>query len=130
VAAVVATVLVGALSATVFVVAPVLMPVLAFDRGLADVQRWLAGSLLRLPVARPDRPRRRRGVLGFLAYHLADPVAWRAVGCFAVRIPAGAVQFAAGFLVGARNRVRSGCLQVFVGEAAEPVPSDHRGLGL
>ncbi|WP_007514105.1 MULTISPECIES: sensor histidine kinase [Pseudofrankia] len=98
VAAVVATVLVGALSATVFVVAPVLIPVLAFDRGLANVQRWLAGSLLWLPVARPDRPRRRRGVLGFLTYHLADPVAWRAVGCFAVRIPAGAVQFAAGFL--------------------------------
>jgi hypothetical protein len=33
-------------------------------------------------------------------------------------------------VVGARNRVRSGCLQVFVDDAAEPVASDHRGRGL
>jgi signal transduction histidine kinase len=29
---------------------------------------------------------------------LADPVAWRAVGCFVVRIPVGAIQFVVGFL--------------------------------
>jgi signal transduction histidine kinase len=96
--AVVATVLVGALSAMVLIVAPVLMLVLVFDRGLAHVLRWLAVSLLRLPVTRPDPPQRRRGVLGLLTSSLADPAAWRAVGCFVVRIPCGVVQFAVGFL--------------------------------
>jgi signal transduction histidine kinase len=96
--ALVATVLVGTLSAVLLVVAPVLLLVLAFDRGLAAIQRRLAGSLLRVPVARPDRGPRRRGVVALLARFLADPVAWRAVACFALRLPVGAVQFTVGFL--------------------------------
>jgi signal transduction histidine kinase len=97
--AAVATVVVGALAGVVLVVAPVLSLLLAADRGLGYLQRWLAGRLLRLEIAAPERPRRQRGIRGFLAYHsLADPVAWRAVGCFVVRIPVGAVQFVVGFL--------------------------------
>jgi signal transduction histidine kinase len=76
----------------------VLLVVLAFDRGLAAIQRRLAGSLLRVPVARPERGPRRRGIVALLAHCLADPVAWRAVACFALRLPVGAVQFAIGFL--------------------------------
>jgi signal transduction histidine kinase len=98
VAAAVATMLVGVLSAVVVVV-PVLGLVLALDRGLGHFQRRLAGSLLRVPVATPARPRRQRGIRGLLAYFsLADPVAWRAVGCFVARVPVGTAQFAIGFL--------------------------------
>jgi signal transduction histidine kinase len=97
-AAAVATVFVGALAAVVLVVVPGLSLLLAFDRGLGHAQRRLAGSLLRVPVAKPARPRRPAGIRAFLAYSLADPVAWRAVGCFVVRIPFGAAQFVAGFL--------------------------------
>jgi hypothetical protein len=72
---------------------------LAFDRGLGLVERRLAGLLLEVPIASPERPRRQRGIRGLLAYFsLADPVAWRAVGCFVVRIPCGTAQFVIGFL--------------------------------
>jgi len=98
-AATVATLLVSTLSVVVLVVAPVLSLVLAADRGLGYLQRLLARRLLRLEIAAPERPRRQRGIRRFLPYRsLADPAAWRAVACFVVRIPVGAIQFAVGFV--------------------------------
>jgi signal transduction histidine kinase len=121
-AAAVATVFVSALAAVVLVATPVLSLVLAFDRGLGHAQRRLACSLLRVPVARPARPRRPRGVRGYLAYSLADPVAWRAVGCFVVRIPFGAAQFVVGFLPWCY-----GMLLVFYPVLAAVVPDQDAG---
>ena len=93
--AVIATLLLGILSAGIFIV-PLLPVFLAMDRALAGLYRWLARLLLRLDVPKPQRARRARGVLGFLVYHLADPVAWRAVGYLALRFPLGVTQFVFG----------------------------------
>ena len=89
---VLATILLTVLSLIVIIV-PLLPLFLAIDRKVADLYRFLARALLRLPIERPARAPRQRGLLGFLVYHLADPVAWRAVAYFAVRFPLGAVQF-------------------------------------
>jgi signal transduction histidine kinase len=97
-AAALATVFLGVLTAVVFIGLPVLSLLLAADRGLAHAQRRLAAALLRVPIAKPARARRPPGVRAFLAYSVADPVAWRAVGCFVVRIPFGAAQFVLGFV--------------------------------
>jgi signal transduction histidine kinase len=98
-AAAVATFVAAALSALVVVVVPALSLALALDRGLGQVLRRLAGSLQRVQVTRPERPKRQRGIRGLLAYYsLADVVAWRAVGCFVARLPLGIAQFMIGFL--------------------------------
>jgi signal transduction histidine kinase len=89
---VVLTIVLGILSMIV-IIAPLLPIALVLDRKVADLYRFLARTLLRLPIARPARTPRQRGLLGFLVYHLADPVAWRAVAYFAVRLPLGALQF-------------------------------------
>ncbi len=95
--AVLATLLVVVLSTGVIIV-PLLPLVLTFDRGLAGVHRWLARRLLWLDIAKPPRPQRTPSLLGFLVYHLADPVVWRAIGYLFLRFPLGFVQFALGFL--------------------------------
>jgi signal transduction histidine kinase len=95
--AVLATLLLGILSAGAIIL-PLLPLFLAMDRGLARIYRLTAAGLLGLRVARPVRSTRRPGVLGFLVYHLADPVAWRAVGYLAIRFPLGMLQFAVGFV--------------------------------
>jgi len=94
--AVFATLLIVVLSTGVIII-PLLPLVLTFDRGLAGMHRWLARGLLKLDVAKPQRPHRGPGLLGFLVYHLADPVVWRAIGYLVIRGPLGLVQFALGF---------------------------------
>jgi len=96
-AAVLATLLLGILSAGAIIL-PLLPLFLAMDRGLARLYRRTASVLLCLRVARPVRSARRPGVIGFLVYHLADPVAWRAVGYLAIRFPLGMLQFVLGFV--------------------------------
>jgi signal transduction histidine kinase len=80
------------------IILPLLPLLLAVDRRLAGLYRRVATALLRVRVRRPVRPQRRPGVLGFLVYHLADPVAWRAVGYLALRFPLGVIEFALGFV--------------------------------
>jgi signal transduction histidine kinase len=91
-AMVIVTIVLGILSMIVIII-PLLPVFLALDRTGADLYRFLARVLLRLPIQRPGRAPRQRGLLGFLVYHLADPVAWRAVAYFAVRFPLGVLQF-------------------------------------
>jgi hypothetical protein len=93
VALVVATIVLGILSMVVIIV-PLLPVFLALDRRVADLYRLLARRLLRLSVDRPVRTPRLPGLYGFLVYHLADSVSWRAVGYFAARFPLGVLQFA------------------------------------
>ncbi|MGH6657008.1 MAG: sensor histidine kinase [Actinocrinis sp.] len=96
-AAVLATLVLGILSVGLIIV-PLLPLFLAMDRKLSGIYRALARWLLRMDIAKPPRPPRARGVLGFLVHHLADPVAWRAVGYLAIRLPLGMLQFAIGVL--------------------------------
>jgi signal transduction histidine kinase len=95
-AAVLVTLVLGILSAGIIII-PLLPIFLAMDRALAGVYRGLARHLLRLDVPKPQRARRAPGLLGFLVYHLADPVAWRAIGYLTLRFPLGVMQFAFGF---------------------------------
>lgn len=88
---VIATIGLGILSMVVIIV-PLLPLFLALDRKVADLYRFLARVLLKLSIVRPVRAPRQRGLLGFLVYFLADPIAWRAVGYFAVRFVLGTVQ--------------------------------------
>ncbi len=90
--------LVFSISSAGAVILPLLPLLLAVDRRLAGLYRRVATVLLRVRVRRPVRPQRRPGVLGFLVYHLADPVAWRAVGYLALRFPLGVIEFALGFV--------------------------------
>ncbi|MGF7239528.1 MAG: sensor histidine kinase [Frankia sp.] len=85
-----------ALLSAIVVIGPLLPLALAVDRGLGRLFRAVGRRLLGIQVAAPIRPRRQRGVAGFIAYHWADPVAWRAVGYFALRVPLGFLQFMLG----------------------------------
>jgi len=96
-AAALATVLVTVLSFGIAII-PLLPVFLAAVRGLAGLFRTLARRLLKIDVQKPARPRRAPGVLGFLVYRLADPVAWRALGYLALRFPMSALQFAFGVM--------------------------------
>jgi len=98
VAAVLVTLVLGTLSVFV-VIAPLLALALALDRRIAGLYRALARWLLQLKIAKPVRPTRQPGLLGFLVYHLADPVGWRAVGYFAARFPLGVLQAVAAFFL-------------------------------
>jgi signal transduction histidine kinase len=95
--AVIATLVLGILSAIVIIV-PLLPIFLAFDRSLGGLHRALGRRLLRVDVAKPVRAPRKRGLLGFLVYHLADAVAWRAVAYLALRYPLGIIEFTLGFV--------------------------------
>jgi signal transduction histidine kinase len=90
--------LVFTISSTGGVILPLLPLLLAVDRRLAALYRLVASALLGVRIRRPVRPKRRPGVLGFLVYHLADPVAWRAIGYLALRFPLGVLEFAIGFV--------------------------------
>lgn len=94
-AAVIVTPVLIVLSTAVILV-PLLPLFLALVRSLGTLHRVLARALLRLDVARPPRPPRARGVVGFLVHTLADPVAWRALGYLAIRVPLSLVEFAFG----------------------------------
>ena len=87
-----------AVLSTVVIIVPLLPLFLSLVRALAKLHRVIARALLRLDVPKPPRPTRTRGFFGFLAYHLADPVAWRALGYLALRIPLSLAQFAFGVL--------------------------------
>ena len=70
----------AAMVATIGILAiPLLPPTLAFARGMGAVHRGMARSLLGIDVPRPIRPKRGRGILGFLGHAFGDPVGWRAV---------------------------------------------------
>ncbi|HWG23815.1 sensor histidine kinase [Actinospica sp.] len=67
--------------------APVLLvPLLAFARGLGNVHRGLARGLLGWDVPEPMRAPRRPGVLGFFMYYYGDGIGWRAVGYVLAKI--------------------------------------------
>ena len=98
-AAVATTLLLTAASiGTVVVLVPILPLFLALDRVVAGLCRRTANALLRLDVPKPTRAPRGPGLLGFLARHVADPVAWRSVAYLALRLPLGLMQFAFGVL--------------------------------
>lgn len=98
-AAVCATLLLAFASVgTVVILFPVLPFFLAADRAVAGVCRRTANALLRLDVAKPVRLSRGPGLVGLLIHHLADPVAWRAIGYLTLRLPLGLMQFALGVL--------------------------------
>jgi signal transduction histidine kinase len=96
-AAVLVTLVLSVLSSVVILM-PLLPLALAADRGLAGIHRAAARGLLRMNVAKPQRATRTKGLLGFLVYHLADPVVWRAIGYLFLRFPLGVAQFALGFV--------------------------------
>ena len=87
-----------AVLSTAVIFVPLLTVFFALVRTLGALYRAVARRLLRLDVPKPPRPPRTRGVFGFLAYHLTDPVAWRALGYMALRVPLSLVQFAFGVL--------------------------------
>jgi signal transduction histidine kinase len=59
---------------------PVLVPLtLAFCRWLGSVYRRMARCLLGVYIAEPDATPHRPGVMGYLAYNFAEPVAWRVI---------------------------------------------------
>ena len=67
--------------------APVLLvPMLAFARGLGNVHRGVARGLLGWDVPEPLRAPRRPGVLGFFLYHYGDGIGWRAVGYVVAKV--------------------------------------------
>ncbi len=84
-------------SAGVLVI-PLLPMLLALVRALGELYRWLARWLLGLRFDRAARPKRQRGFLGLLVYHIGDPVAWRTVGYLAIRFPLGLTQCVLGFV--------------------------------
>ena len=97
-AAVVVTPLLVILSFTVVII-PVLPLFLACVRLLSALYRVTARVLLRLDVQKPPRTPRPRGVVGFLVYHLADPVAWRALGYLTLRFPLGLIHLLFGIVL-------------------------------
>ena len=87
-----------AILSTAVIIIPLLPLFLALVRAMGSLHRSVARGLLRLDVPKPPRAPRARGVVGFLVHYLADPVAWRALGYLALRIPLSLIQFAFGVL--------------------------------
>lgn len=84
VVAIAATILSAGLPAPV-----VLPPMLAFGRATGAAYRELARSLLGVHVPEPARAPRRPGVLGFIVYHYAEPIGWRAIAHLWVKLLLG-----------------------------------------
>ena len=62
-----------------------LPPILGFARMSGSGYRALANGLIAACVSTPIRAPRRPGVLGFIVYYFAEPVAWRAIAHTAVK---------------------------------------------
>lgn len=62
-----------------------LPPMLGFARMSGAGFRGLANGLLGVKVPAPIRSPRRPGTLGFIVYHFAEPIGWRAIAHMAVK---------------------------------------------
>ena len=74
------------------IILPILPIFMAMVRGMANLNRKLARGLLRRRIGKPARPPRRRGLIGYLAYHLADPATWKALGYLFLKFPLSVLQ--------------------------------------
>ncbi|MBR7834338.1 sensor domain-containing protein [Actinospica durhamensis] len=80
-----AAIAVSALGAGVpaLVLAP---PTLAFCRSVGSAYRGLARNLIDVDIPTPVRARRRPGALGFVLYHYAEQIGWRALAHVFVKV--------------------------------------------
>jgi signal transduction histidine kinase len=66
---------------------PVLLPpLLGFSRGLGVLRRAMTRQLLGVDIPEPIRAPRRRGALGFIAYHFGEAIGWRGIGYVLIRL--------------------------------------------